>query len=158
MTSQQYPSGPNLQYQYDAMGRSGGMTENSIAVASATYGVAGEMLNLSYDAYSETRTYNSLLQLTRMTVAGAMDMEYVYLGGQNNGRITQAKDWISGETVGYTYDALNRLASAAATNGTWGQAFAYDGFGNLTGKTATQGSAPTLSVRSADEPPGGSSV
>jgi YD repeat-containing protein len=28
----------------------------------------------------------------------------------------------------------------------WGQAFTYDGFGNLTGKSVTQGSAPTLSV------------
>ena len=48
--------------------------------------------------------------------------------------------------MNYTYDKLNRLATAGATNGTWGQAFAYDGFGNLTGKTVTQGSAPTLSV------------
>jgi YD repeat-containing protein len=38
------------------------------------------------------------------------------------------------------------FSCAAATNGNWGQAFAYDGFGNLTGKTVTQGSAPTLSV------------
>ena len=55
-------------------------------------------------------------------------------------------DGAAGETVNYTYDKLNRLATAGATNGTWGQAFAYDGFGNLTGKTVTQGSAPTLSV------------
>ena len=146
MTSQQYPNGLNLQYQFDAMGRLGGMTENSSPVASATYGVAGETLNLTYDGYSETRTYNSLFQLTRMTVGGVMDMQYVYPAGQNNGRITQAVDGISGETVVYTYDAVNRLASAAATNGTWGQAFAYDGFGNLTGKTVTQGSPPALSV------------
>jgi RHS repeat-associated protein len=75
-----------------------------------------------------------------------MDMQYIYTAGQNNGRIVQAIDGVAGETVNYTYDALNRLATAGATNGTWGQAFAYDGFGNLTGKTVTQGSAPTLSV------------
>ena len=109
------------------------------------------------DHYSETRTYNQMLQLTRMTVMGtsfstlytsqtAMDMQYMYTAGQNNGRIVQSVDGVAGETVNYTYDTLNRLATAGATNGTWGQAFAYDGFGNLTGKTVTQGSAPTLSV------------
>ena len=70
----------------------------------------------------------------------------MYTAGQNNGRIVQSVDGVAGETVNYTYDALNRLATAGTTNGTWGQAFAYDGFGNLTGKTVTQGSAPTLSV------------
>ena len=75
-----------------------------------------------------------------------MDMTYNYAAGQNNGRITSAVDGMAGETVNYTYDAVNRLASATATNGSWGQAFAYDGFGNLTQKTVTVGSAPTLSV------------
>jgi RHS repeat-associated protein len=40
---------------------------------------------------------------------------------------------------------LNRLASAAATNGAWGQSYTYDGFGNLTDKEPT-GSAPPLHV------------
>ena len=66
-----------------------------------------------------------------------MDMEYVYTAGQNNGRITQSVDGIAGETVNYTYDPLNRLASASATNGTWGQSYAYDGFGNVTQKSVT---------------------
>jgi len=50
----------------------------------------------------------------------------------------------------YAYDALNRLASAAATSGSWGQAYAYDGFGNLTDQTVTASlggtTVPTLSV------------
>ena len=75
-----------------------------------------------------------------------MDMTYNYAAGQNNGRITSAVDGMAGETVNYRYDAVNRLASATATNGSWRQAFAYDGFGNLTQKTVTAGSAPTLSV------------
>jgi RHS repeat-associated protein len=147
---------------YDVNGRLGGMSGSDLSLT-ASYGVAGEMLGLSYggsyylDHYSETRTYNAMLQLTHVTVTGtsfstqftsgtAMDMQYIYTAGQNNGRIVQAIDGVAGETVNYTYDALNRLATAGATNGTWGQAFAYDGFGNLTGKTVTQGSAPTLSV------------
>ena len=112
----------------------------------ASYGVAGEMLGLGYFGYSETRTYNALLQMTHVTVPGMMDMQYIYTAGTNNGRITQTVDGVAGETVNYGYDALNRLSTAGATNGSWGQAFTYDGFGNLTGKTVTQGSAPTLSV------------
>ena len=159
MTSINY--GPQYQMTYDANGRLGGMSGSDLTMT-ASYGPAGEMLGLSYqgismDHYSETRTYNPMLQLTRMTVTGtsfstqytsgtAMDMQYIYTAGQNNGRIVQSVDGVAGETVNYTYDALNRLATAGTTNGTWGQAFAYDGFGNLTGKSVTQGSAPTLSV------------
>jgi hypothetical protein len=122
-----------------------------------------------------------------------MDMEYRYTTGQNNGRITQSKDWISGEEVTYAYDSLQRLISAqakeprqswsgaftwpdswqplfsvelstcpasgeqwrlpaerhrsmtvAALFPEWGNAFSYDGFGNLTAKTVTKGSAPSL--------------
>ena len=160
MTSINY--GPQYQLTYDANGRLGGMSGSDLTLT-ASYGPAGEMLGLSYqgsyiqDHYSETRSYNPMLQMTRVTVAGtsfsptytsgtAMDMQYMYTAGQNNGRIVQSIDGAAGETVNYTYDALNRLATAGATNGTWGQAFVYDGFGNLTGKNVTQGSAPTLSV------------
>jgi len=37
------------------------------------------------------------------------DTEYRFAAGQNNGRITQMKDWVSGEEVTYSYDSLNRL-------------------------------------------------
>jgi YD repeat-containing protein len=50
--------------------------------------------------------------------------------GHNNGRISQSIDGV-GQTVNYTYDSLNRLATAQATNGAWGQSYSYDGFGNL---------------------------
>ncbi len=56
----------------------------------------------------------------------------------------EAKNVTSGEQIGYTYDALNRRSQASAAS--WGQSFAYDGFGNLTGKTATAGSAPYMSL------------
>jgi len=75
-------------------------------------------------------------------------MTYNFSATQNNGRIVSSADAVTGENVGYTYDALNRLI-AAATSGTtgaqWGDSYSYDGFGNLTGKTVTKGSAPPLS-------------
>jgi RHS repeat-associated protein len=141
--------GPSYSLQYDVNGRLSGMQDTAngnATVASASYGVAGEMLGLTYFGDSESHTYNNLLQMTRMTVSGMMDMQYVYQAGQNNGRIVQSIDGIAGETVNYTYDPLNRLSAASATNGSWGQAFTCDGFGNLTAKTVTQGSAPSLSV------------
>jgi len=49
--------------------------------------------------------------------------------GQNNGRITQAVDGVANETVNYTYDALNRLAGANATNGSRGQGSGTTGLG-----------------------------
>ena len=163
MTSMGYPAviGGVRNYQYDEMGRMGGMTdENANSLATATYGVADELLTLwsaygtdGYGAFvgtTETRTYNSLMQMTRQTVAGLMDMEYRYPTGQNNGRITQAKDWVTGEEVTYTYDAVQRLVAAETTadaqSGGWGTSYGYDGFGNLWSKTTTKGSAPGLSV------------
>ena len=62
-----------------------------------------------------------------------------------DGKIASKYDAVSGETVTYQYDSLNRLASASAGS-TWGEAYTYDGFGNLTAKTVTAGSGPTLSV------------
>jgi len=68
---------------------------------------------------------------------------------QNNGKITSQSDVISGEQIAYTYDALNRLASAQTTQigGTqWGQSYTYDGFGNLTDQTLIKGTAPDVHV------------
>jgi len=157
-----FVGGGQYQYQYDAMGRLGGMTlctqydQNGNCTywgttATAGYGVANQVTSLSYGGYSETRTYNSLLQLTRITTMDGgttvMDMQYVFSGTQNNGRITQSIYAATGqtaETVSYTYDSLNRLVGAAAN--TWGEAYAYDGYGNLTTKTPTYGTAPTLTT------------
>jgi RHS repeat-associated protein len=123
----------------------------SCSLATAGYGPAGQLLSLYYgDPYyenwvNETLNYNSLLQVTNMTVGGLMNMQYNYSATQNNGRITSSNDYVTGENVTYTYDALNRLTGASA--GTmWGEAYTYDGFGNLTDKTVTQAPAPALGV------------
>ena len=70
-------------------------------------------------------------------------------GQGNNGKIQSQTDAISGETVTYTYDSLNRLATAENQTGfspSWGQSFTYDGFGNLTGTSVIKGSAPTMAA------------
>src|SRR5271163_337676 len=76
----------------------------------------------------------------------SVNLSYGYSSTQNNGKISSQTDNLSGEQVVYTYDALNRLASAAATSNSWGQGYSYDGFSNLTGQRVTAGSAPSYSV------------
>lgn len=149
MTSLGYPAdqygnaGPTDTYAYDAMGR--------LSSQGATWGAAGELLTFN----GETRTYNTLGQLTRQTAVvptgpgtytTAIDMQYIYAAGQNNGRIAQTIDGVTGEQVSYTYDALNRLATAQTADASWGQAYTYDGWGNLTGKTVTKGTGPVYSA------------
>jgi RHS repeat-associated protein len=134
------------------------------------YNFAGQLTTLNYNDLSitgtvylpgwlqtETRTYNNMLQLTRIVNSPnsaygadgvALNMTYNFSAAQNNGRILSSVDGVTGENVSYTYDSLNRLI-AASTSGTagvqWGNSYSYDGFGNLTGKTVTKGTAPTLS-------------
>jgi hypothetical protein len=95
---------------------------------------------------TETRSYNVRGQMTRMTAPGEVDLEYRFSAAQNDGRITQMKDWISGEEVNYQFDALGRLTSAVTTGPEWGNGFVFDGFGNLLQKNVTKGSAPALSI------------
>ena len=156
MTSEAYPnSGPTYNYAFDSMGRINGMTDSSsnTLVSGITYGPAGQLLTATYLGYNETRQYNVLNQLTRLTTTGTggIDIQYSYSATQNNGKITQMQDYVTGEQVSYTYDALLRLASAATTANPsvpqWGQSFyTYDGFGNLTDQTLTQGSGPDVHV------------
>ena len=113
-------------------------------IASATYGPAGEMATLTSAVGTETRTYNSLLQLTHQVVPNYMDMTYNYSSTQNNGRITSSVDAVTGENVTYGYDAWNRLTTATAS-GMWSEAYGYDGFGNLTAKAGT-GGAPSMTA------------
>ncbi len=49
-----------------------------------------------------------------------MDIEYRYSATQNDGKLTQMKNWISGEEVTYQYDSLQRLVSAVTTGREWG--------------------------------------
>ncbi|MGH9663495.1 MAG: hypothetical protein ACRD9L_03610, partial [Bryobacteraceae bacterium] len=153
MTGMHHPSslgsnitGDTYSYGFDSLGRPVGLTDQTTmqtAVSGVTYGPAGEMLTINYGGVNETRTYNSLLQLTALS-AYHFGRQYSYSGTANNGKIQSETDTVSGETVTYQYDSLNRLLQATSNSATapWGQKFTYDQFGNLTDKDATAGSAP----------------
>src|SRR5207253_6010541 len=86
-------SGGSYNYGVDTMGRLSGMTDqaNHAVVDNVSYGPANELLTMNYNqgAYRESRTYNSLLQLTNITVGNGfgstlMNLSYNYTAGVNN--------------------------------------------------------------------------
>jgi RHS repeat-associated protein len=122
-------------------------------VSGVTYGAGNQILSIA-GILNETRTYNNLQQLTSLLANGGfgntVSIQYGYSATQNNGKITSQTDTVSGEQITYTYDALNRLASAVTSDNPnvtqWGQSYNYDGFGNLTDQNVIKGSAPTMHV------------
>ena len=107
------------------------------------------MTTMRFGGYTENFTYNVRGQLTNLTATGnglaSVNLQYKFAAFPNNdGRLTQMEDAVSGEETNYMYDSLGRLTDAHTTGAQWGQTFSYDGFGNLTAETATKGPAPSV--------------
>ncbi len=125
-------------------------SNNNTIVNNVTYNAANQLLTMN----GETRSYNVLNQLTNITSGSVENLTYNYPAGANNGKIGSMYNAVSGETITYTYDSLNRLSTASdCTNvsgcppGTvqWAEQYTFDPFGNLTTKNVTGGSGPSLS-------------
>src|SRR5260370_12490719 len=88
-------------------------------------------------AGTERSTYKSMLQLTNHTTCGygGQNITYTFPSATNNGKISSQTDNLSGETITYQYDSLNRLIQASGSG--WSQSQSYDGFGNLTNRSGT---------------------
>ncbi len=136
-------SGPAYTYAFDAMYRPTGLTDqnNNTVVNNVSYNAANQLSTFN----TETRTYNNLNQMTQLTITGSqpLNISYNFTAGANNGKITSQTDNLSGETVTYQYDSLNRLLSASSSQ-SWSETYGFDAFGNLLSKAQT-GGAPTLS-------------
>lgn len=65
------------------------MTEGATTLVSGlAYNAAGQITSMNFEGWTETRQYNGLNQMTRLTVSGGIaDWEYRYPWGSNNGRI-----------------------------------------------------------------------
>jgi RHS repeat-associated protein len=126
------------------MGRLLNMTRTDVTPAqsvasAAAYNEADQLV--SYTANNtlnwEQRQYDTMRRLTSLRIGGGVPMlnvAYNYTAGYSPGKITSMTDSVASQTVSYSYDSLNRLASAAATGGSaWSQTYSFDGFGNLTG-------------------------
>lgn len=160
LLTQSYParsgqtgSNRTVDFSYDAMSRlqrvrsswDWNISTYQDVAANAVYNHQGALTSLSILGSTETRQYNALGQLTRITGLG-IDLEYRFRATQNDGKITQQKNWVSGEEVTYLYDELERLSSAATTSTAWGLAWSYDGFGNRLSQNLTKGTGPTNST------------
>ena len=162
MISMTYPStvsgvtsttGASYNYSYDTMYRLSGMTTSSTTVVNnVAYNAANQLLSINYGGggFAETRSYNTLGQLANLKVKNTgllttvENLTYNYPTASNNGKLSSVSDAVSGETVTYTYDSLNRLLTANGSG--WGEQYAFDGFGNLTTKQVTSGSGPTMTL------------
>jgi YD repeat-containing protein len=147
-------AGLTYNYSYDSMYRLSGMTDasNNALVNNVSYDPSNQLLSMNYRTSSynsftdETRGYNTQFQLTSLT-SGSLSATYNYPTGTNNGKISSSV--INGETVTYQYDSLNRMIQAASSAG-WGEAYGFDGFGNLTSKTGSGGTPLSVVVSPAD--------
>ncbi len=145
-----YGATPQFTYSFDTMMRPSGMTDqtNYPVVSNVTYGPANELLHMIYYGRDETCQYNSMLQLTNITTTlnsyPMQNVTYTFpAAGANAGKIMSQTDNMSGETINYLYDSLNRLTSAAASG--WSQSYTYDGFGNLINRAGT-GTAQSTTI------------
>jgi RHS repeat-associated protein len=172
-----YPSGNTMFYTPDSTGRAVSVSDNlqdcfpaecptappgNNYVAAATYGPNGAPTgfvsgaNSNFAGIANSFSYNSRLQPVFMSAASPSQTVFsigydFHLGNGDNGNvygITNNKDNTRNQT--FTYDQLNRLASAqnagtdctqSTANGKakfWGNSYSYDAWGNLTDKTVTQ--------------------
>ncbi len=171
-----YPSGRTITYAYSAAGRllSGIDSANSINYATvATYGPWGALAGVKYGVTGTftgivtSNSYNKRLQPSILSATApsqtvlSLTYDFHLSGSDNNGNvygITNNRDAYRSlvGSASYTYDALNRLATAASTgtdcttvNGftkNWGESFTIDAWGNLNGITTTKCTAEGLSV------------
>lgn len=159
-----YPSGKRVRYTYDDLARHTGLKEvnsfgESDIVNNLTYGAAGELKSMSWlvsgtQWATQNWDFNNRLQMKSYGYAGPggpVGHEYKYSETQNDGKLWRRHDTVSGEIVEYQYDSIHRLASASVLANTgdpaksWGQAYTYDGFGNLAQKTDYRPSGVTNS-------------
>ena len=85
----------------------------------------------AWSSYATFGTHNSKVY---------QDNHYTYDANGNITKIVDSSDTKSAKTVNYTYDDLNRLTGATATNvasgtSTYTHTFTYDAIGNLTNKS-----------------------
>jgi YD repeat-containing protein len=168
-----YPSGAVVDFAYDGAARPLSAIEiaNGINYAqNATYSAFGGLKTLKIGAatgfagYDITNDYNKRLQVTLLSAAkpSATILSRFYSYGallQNNGNISAITDnLVADRSVAYTYDQLNRIATAQSPNAdcttvsgsalskNWGQSFGIDAWGNLSAVANTKCSVPTLST------------
>ena len=149
-----YPNSVTTANGYDAVGNleTIGSSFGGNLVTNIDRNAAGAWTLVAYgNGVSNTRTFNNELQLLSLRVSAGTDYFYKTYGYNegvaNNGLIASIADNLdSSKSISYTYDELNRLATAATSGSDWGLAWGYDRYNNRLSQTVTKGSAPANSV------------
>ena len=157
LTSQRYPSERVVDYVYDGAGRIAGARtgsddwyaggEGGNAVGYEPHGGVRDLL--LGNGLWEQRRYNARLQPVQIglgtrkaargsalsaTQAGLLLLDYSYGARANNGNVLsqRIRAGTFNQIQRYTYDALNRLKTAAesGSGSPWSQTYAYDRWGN----------------------------
>jgi RHS repeat-associated protein len=115
-----------------------GAAQSSYA-SSISYAAHGGIAGLTTgDMVTRTVTYNTRLQMTQVQQGSLMTLGFTYDATANNGNMTGAQitRGAFGATQTFTYDAVNRLKTAAE-GAVWNQTYVYDAAGNraLTGNS-----------------------
>jgi RHS repeat-associated protein len=157
-----YPSGRLVTYTPSAVGRplSAADTTHSVTyVNSAHYAPQGALSSALFGqsgAISYSVSFNNRLLPSMIYAHTASDKLKLEFGYFSNGNVqTITNDLNSARTLSFTYDNLNRLATAqtVATSGQycWGQSVptdgtGYDRYGNLLKINSSQCTSPTLNL------------
>ncbi len=155
-----YPSGRQVNYTYNAAGQVTQVKEANGALKIYADNInyhphgAWNQMRISSGALQQTATFNNRLQplvlsamkLEPLTILMSLTYGFQH-GSANNGNVMSQVDNVQNINYAYTYDELNRLKTANATNAqTWGLSWTYDRYANLLQQTVTAGSAPMLSL------------
>ena len=155
LTSQRYPSDRVVDYVYDGAGRIAGAKTGAdgwYAGGTGDNAVGGVKQLLLGNGLWEQRRYNARLQPTQIGLgtaqatggltatgtrptASVLLLDYSYGAGSNNGNVLSQRIRVGAslnQNQAYTYDALNRLNTAAesGSGAAWSQTYAYDRYGN----------------------------
>ncbi|HEY6333975.1 MAG TPA: RHS repeat-associated core domain-containing protein, partial [Blastocatellia bacterium] len=146
--SEVYPSGRTVNTQYDQVGRlSQESSGNTTYESQLEYAPFGGLTNVTLgNSLAESTQYNARLQPTSTQLGssgGLFNLTYSY-GSANNGNVLGETLTVGSNTWAqtYSYDNLNRLATAAETYSTspssssppaqtWSRGFNYDAMGNM---------------------------
>jgi RHS repeat-associated protein len=139
----QYPSGKTINYAVDDAGRviqidAGAKSYADMTVSNSPFTADGRIAQMKLgNGLWETRIFQTpgsptLLKLgTTVGANDKLELEYDYSATSNNGNLMTQVIRQPGHTwtQNYTYDSINRLASAAETNG-FIRTYGYDRYGN----------------------------
>ena len=144
-----YPSGRKVIYSLDKLNRPTGVSanlKNMLTLASNFVydSVSNLKSNTLGNGLTQTWTYDPANRISTITVPGVMNVNYAFDPAGNITNITNQLDPTKSKT--YTYDALDRPASAT---GPWGTlARTYDANGNRL--TQADGIKYTYAIRQTD--------